>query len=381
MSEVPPAEHALPSDCGAAALVTATGSVDWMCLPGFDDPPAFARLLDGGPGTSRSGPLTRPHSRAGATDLPARCSKRAGRVARGLSRSQTHRPSADTNEAMTSVAAHRASSCEGSAAPTVQMEVDVEFAPRPEFGLVHPRLTRYGRMMVADGGATVLVLSTELELTVDGDTATGSIPAVGRRGVRLVGQHPIGSRARTAGTTVADAEGVEHRGEGTGVGGLPARQDQSQRPALAVGREVDLAGHTASGAADRRVVRRLEIAEPPDMDSCNSIQPPVSRLRVAPCWWTRVIVESTDTVHSTSPFVAATPWTVVSCRAQVPSVDQSETADRSSSSRGVLDWCRSDRSRRRYVLPRHRGRAARRAEQSGLVDRWSIRHIRQAVRS
>lgn len=46
MSDVPLAQHALLSDCGAAALVTAAGSVDWLCLPRFDSPPMLGRLLD-----------------------------------------------------------------------------------------------------------------------------------------------------------------------------------------------------------------------------------------------------------------------------------------------------------------------------------------------
>jgi GH15 family glucan-1,4-alpha-glucosidase len=46
MSDVALAEHALLSDCGSAALVTGTGSVDWLCLPRFDSPPVLARLLD-----------------------------------------------------------------------------------------------------------------------------------------------------------------------------------------------------------------------------------------------------------------------------------------------------------------------------------------------
>jgi hypothetical protein len=46
MSDVPLHQHALLSDCGAAALVTAGGSVDWLCLSRFDSPSVFARLLE-----------------------------------------------------------------------------------------------------------------------------------------------------------------------------------------------------------------------------------------------------------------------------------------------------------------------------------------------
>src|SRR3954468_4341605 len=46
----PIADYGLLAHCNSAALVDRAGSIDWLCMPRYDSPAIFARLLDPGAG-------------------------------------------------------------------------------------------------------------------------------------------------------------------------------------------------------------------------------------------------------------------------------------------------------------------------------------------
>jgi GH15 family glucan-1,4-alpha-glucosidase len=174
MSTVPIAAHALLSDCHSAALVTADGSVDWLCFPRFDSPSVFGRLLDDEAGHWSIRP---------AGDYAADRRYLDGT----LVLETTFRAPGGTVVLTDSLATgadnrgHRL----GAGAPhllirsvtCVEGTVDVEIAcaPRPEYGLLRPILSHVDGGVTARGGAEWLVLSSPAPLALHRSTATARV--------------------------------------------------------------------------------------------------------------------------------------------------------------------------------------------------------------
>jgi GH15 family glucan-1,4-alpha-glucosidase len=171
MSSVPIGAHAMISDCHSAALVTADGSVDWLCFPRFDSPSVFGRLLDDGAGHWSIRPVED-------------CTTTRRYAGRSLVLETTfHTPDGvvvltdalavgpdERGHALGTGAPHlliRTVTCTEGAA-----EIDFSYAPRPEYGLLKPLLSAADGAVTARGGAEWLVLSTPVGLDLTRSAAT-----------------------------------------------------------------------------------------------------------------------------------------------------------------------------------------------------------------
>ncbi|GGL02564.1 glucoamylase [Sphaerisporangium melleum] len=170
MTRTPIAGYALLSDRHSAALVGREGSVDWLCLPRFDSPSVFARILGENAGSWSIRP-------AG----PCRVSRRylpqtmvlettfqtpAGTLVLTDAllvgeEPDVHRLGADAPH----VLARRAVCNAGS------VEIEVRYAPRPEYGLVVPLLAAVPGGLRARGGPDQLALSSPVPLEVRAEEA------------------------------------------------------------------------------------------------------------------------------------------------------------------------------------------------------------------
>ena len=172
MSNTPIGDHALLADRHSSALVDATGSVEWLTFPRFDSPAVFGRLLGPDAGHWRIGP-------AGEASVSRRY------VGRTLVLETTFRTATGTlvvtdllalgpdngGHRLGQDAPHllvRRLSC-----PDGTVEVDIDYRPRPEFGLLVPLLSEVAGGVTARGGAEWLVLTTPVPLRLTEGTGTG----------------------------------------------------------------------------------------------------------------------------------------------------------------------------------------------------------------
>jgi GH15 family glucan-1,4-alpha-glucosidase len=154
------------SDCRSAALVGKNGSVDWLCFPRFDGPSVFGRLLDESAGHWSIRPT-------GEADVSRRY------VDDTMLLETTFRTSTGTIALVDTLAVgpNERGHELGAGAPSVllrqvtgvegDVEVELTYEPRPEYGLIYPLLIPVDGGITAQGGADVLALSSPVPIEVD----------------------------------------------------------------------------------------------------------------------------------------------------------------------------------------------------------------------
>jgi GH15 family glucan-1,4-alpha-glucosidase len=165
MSATPIADHAFLSDRHSCALVDRAGSVEWLCFPRFDGPAVFGRLLDDDAGHWQ----VRPEGEWTATRRYAGRSlvlETTFRTAHGelvLTDALGLGPDNDGHRLGTGVphVLVRRLAC-----TTGEVDVLVDYRPRPEYGLIVPLLSRLEGGIAARGGADWLVLTLPVDAEV-----------------------------------------------------------------------------------------------------------------------------------------------------------------------------------------------------------------------
>ena len=214
MDSLPIGDYALLSDCRSAALVSRDGSVDWLCFPRFDGPSVFCRLLDPGGGRFAIRPAGEFQARRRYLDqtmvLETTFTTEGGTAvltdAMAIGRNERgHALGADSPGMLL-----RRVACTSG-----EIEVEVSYAPRPEYGLIHPILVPVPGGLATRGGADRLLLSTSASFTVDGATATARVRlAAGQDAAFAFGHGELAGPPRTPWTAAEISSRLDDTVEG-----------------------------------------------------------------------------------------------------------------------------------------------------------------------
>ncbi len=170
----PIADYGLLSDCNSAALVDTQGSIDWLCLPRFDSPALFARILDPDAGhwsirpaeafTSKRRYLpgtlvveTTFETDTGVVRLTDALALGDGQRGHDLGTNAPH-------ELVRTVAC-----------VSGRMELSMELAPRPEYGLVRPLFRRTEEGGRTFGGPSQVAVTASGPVEIAGSTMRAAL--------------------------------------------------------------------------------------------------------------------------------------------------------------------------------------------------------------
>jgi len=170
---LPIGEYAMLSDCSSAALVGSDGSIDWLCLPRFDSPAVFSRLLDPDAGHFAIAPsaaytVTRAYV-PGTLVLETTFTTDEGVVR--LTDALVF-PDGQRGHDLGKDAPHELLRLVKAVAGSVELEL--ELAPRPEYGLVHPLFRQTDDGGRTFGGPNPVVVRAGAPVAVEGSTMRGT---------------------------------------------------------------------------------------------------------------------------------------------------------------------------------------------------------------
>lgn len=173
MNAAPISDYALLSDCQGAALVSRGGSIDWWCAPRFDSPSLFGRLLDHEAGhwsLRPAAPATIERSYLDDTMV----------VETTFTTDQGQVRLIDALAFAPGARGHQI----GLESPhtlvrtltAISGEVDMrmEYAPRPHYGAVVPRFAVSHGSITAVGDGERLVMIADVPVQIDGDAVTAA---------------------------------------------------------------------------------------------------------------------------------------------------------------------------------------------------------------
>jgi alpha,alpha-trehalase len=169
----PIADYGLLADCTSAALVDRDGSIDWLCMPHYDSPAVFARILDPNAGHWSIAPAgefaserrylpgtlvieTTFTTATGTVRLIDAMAFAPGQRGHDLGRGAPH-------EVLRLV--------EGVSG---EVDLEMELAPRPEYGLVSPLFRKEERGGRTFGGPNQIAVSAGVPVDIDDSTMRAS---------------------------------------------------------------------------------------------------------------------------------------------------------------------------------------------------------------
>jgi GH15 family glucan-1,4-alpha-glucosidase len=170
---VPVAEYGLLADCNSAALVARDGSIDWLCLPHYDSPAVFARILDPDAGhwsIAPTGPFTTERRYLPGTLVTETTFTTATGTVRlvdamGFADGQRGH---DLGLGAPHELLRLVEGVEGS------VELALELAPRPEYGLVKPLFRMEAGGGRTFGGPNQIAVSAGVPAAIEDSTMRGT---------------------------------------------------------------------------------------------------------------------------------------------------------------------------------------------------------------